>query len=110
MKRHAILPLATSSYSYQAAIFLLTSSSILWSAFENHIEGEHICFSDVHRRNLTVKDYITMQFANDLLSDRMRMTYGDLADRNVVSEGMFRLYLKALAIKRYGIDKVAACE
>lgn len=99
-----MLPLETSSSSYQAAVFLLTSSSILWSLCKDHICGELIYFSDVNKRNLSVKDYITLQFARDLVSDKTNMTLNDLADRNIVSEQMFRLYLKAIMIKRYGME------
>lgn len=103
---HALLPLRGSSNSFQAAIFLLTSSANLWSLFEGHIDGEHIFFSDINKRNLLLKDYITMQFARDLLSDSTKMTFNDLTDHSIVSEKMFRLYLKAVAIKRYGMSKM----
>ncbi|MCR0206571.1 hypothetical protein MKC66_17810 [[Clostridium] innocuum] len=106
----ALLPLRGSSNSFQAAIFLLTSSSNLWSLFEGHIDGEHIYFSEINRRTLSLKDYITMQFARDLLSDHVRMTFHDLTDRNIVSEKMFRLYTKVIFIKRYGIEEVSIRE
>lgn len=86
----------------------MTSSPILWSSCEDHINQEHIYFSEISKRNLSVQDYITMQIARDLLYEQSHMTLCDLADGTIVSENMFRLYLKAIMIKRYGMKEVAA--
>lgn len=49
-----------------------------------------------------------MQIARDLLYEQSHMTLCDLADGTIISENMFRLYLKAIMIKRYGMKEAAA--
>lgn len=104
--KHAILPLRTSTNSYQAAIYLLTSSAMLWSAVEDHIDKGRINFAECNRRGFSTHDYMAFLIAKDCISDSEYLRVQDLSDTQLISEQMYRLIIQAIQIKRYSLSHV----
>lgn len=103
---HAMFPVRTSTTSYQAAIYLLTSSDVLWSAIKDHIDHDRINFAACCRRGFGIRDYMTFLIAKDCISDSEYLRVQDLSDTKLLSEEMFRLVTQAIHIKRYSLTHV----
>lgn len=85
-----------------AALFLLTSSGKLWARTWSAIFWDGVDFSKITLRDIDPQDYAVYQAAKSLYTGKLKITAGELADQELVSDATLRLIIDAVLIARYG--------
>lgn len=93
---------ATMSPAYGAALYLLTAEPSLWCAAQSGIRHDGIRFQDIRLHGINEDGYALFHAAKDIYCDTKHISLSELADPEVISDGVFRLIMDALLIRRYG--------
>lgn len=93
---------STTAAAYEAALYLLTARQSLWCVAHSRIRQNTIHFHDIRLCGIEMDGYALFYAAKDLYYNTMHISLSELADPEVISSEVFRLFVYALLICRYG--------
>lgn len=88
---------------YYAAMYLLTASDTLLSRTIKCFTDTDIDFSFATMSGISLDDYILYKAAVCYYTKEGGVTLGELADKELISDQMFRLVINGLLIAKYGL-------
>lgn len=93
-------PTADKLNSLLAALYILTSSRTLWSRTENCVYCNDIDFDNIVIKNVCPTDYCLLKAAEDIYTNSMHFSVGELASPSVISDVLIKIIINAIKIKR----------
>ncbi|MDL2293796.1 hypothetical protein LJC60_04110 [Ruminococcaceae bacterium OttesenSCG-928-D13] len=92
---------------YTAAAFLLSSDPTLWKKSRPALREIAVDFNRIDSAGTEMRVHTLLQAAKDLYHGTCRLTTGELCDRELISDELFRLIVSAFVIRRYGLTESA---
>lgn len=92
--------------NYAAAVFLLSADGGLWERAQRNVLDTGIYFERVHLGGVTLEQYILFHAAKDVYNGTKHIRLSELADRELIADGMLRLIVNAFVIEKCGIEAV----
>lgn len=92
--------------NYAAAVFLLSADSGLWERAQRHVTDTGIYFDRIRLGGVTLEQYILFHAAKDVYNGTKHIQLSELADRELIADGVLRLILNAFVIEKCGVDIV----
>lgn len=92
--------------NYAAAVFLLSADSGLWERAQRHVADTGIYFDRIRLGGVTLEQYILFHAAKDVYNGTKHIRLSELADRELVADGMLRLIVNAFVIEKCGVEVV----
>lgn len=90
--------------NYAAAIFLLSADEGLWERAHRHVPDTGIYFDRIRLGGVTLEQYILFHAAKDVYNGTKHIRLSELADRELVADGMLRLIVNAFVIEKCGVE------
>lgn len=92
---------------YTAAAFLLSADPALWKRARPALHEDTVDFNKIGSVGAEMRAHLLLQIAKDLYYGTCRLTTGELCDRELISDELFRLFVSAFVIRRYGLTEGA---
>lgn len=87
-----------------ATIYLLAADEQLWKKAQDGIENGKLDFEKIKLKGINIRGYAFCKVAMDIYSgNTSHMDVKDLANKNVISNNVYRVIKQALQICRFGI-------
>ena len=87
-----------------ATIYLLTADEQLWKITQDGIENGKLDFKKIKLKGINIRGYAFCKVAMDIYNgNTSHMDVKDLANKNVISNNVYRVIEQALQICRFGI-------
>lgn len=87
-----------------ATIYLLTADEQLWKKTQDGIENGKLDFKKIKLKGINIRGYAFCKVAMDIYNgNTSHMDVKDLANKNVISNNVYRVIEQALQICRFGI-------
>ncbi len=87
-----------------ATIYLLTADEQLWKKAQDGIENGKLDFKKIKLKGINIRGYAFCKVAMDIYNgNASHMDVKDLANKNVISNNVYRVIEQALQICRFGI-------
>ena len=90
--------------NYAAAVFLLSADEGLWERAHRHVPDTGIYFERIRLGGVTLEQYILFHAAKDVYNGTKHIRLSELADRELVADGMLRLIVNAFVIEKCGVE------
>lgn len=92
------------SNRYLATIYLLTADEQLWKRAQDGIENGKLDFKKIKLKGINIRGYAFCKVAMDIYNgNTCHMDVKDLANKNVISNNVYRVIEQALQICRFGM-------
>lgn len=87
-----------------ATIYLLTADEQLWKRVQDGIENVKLDFKKIKLKGINIRGYAFCKVAMDIYNGKTsHMDAKDLANKNVISNNVYRVIEQALQICRFGM-------
>lgn len=87
-----------------ATIYLLTADEQLWKRVQDGIENGKLDFKKIKLKGINIRGYAFCKVAMDIYNGKTsHMDAKDLANKNVISNNVYRVIEQALQICRFGM-------
>ena len=87
-----------------ATIYLLTADEQLWKKAQDGIENGKLDFKKIKLKGINIRGYAFCKVAMDIYNgNTSHMDVKDLANKNIISNNVYRVIEQALQICRFGI-------
>lgn len=87
-----------------ATIYLLTADEQLWKKAQDGIENGKLDFKKIKLKGINIRGYAFCKVAMDIYNgNTCHMDVKDLANKNVISNNVYRVIEQALQLCRFGI-------
>lgn len=87
-----------------ATIYLLAADEQLWKKAQDSIENGKLDFKKIKLKGINIRGYAFCKVAMDIYNgDTSHMDVKDLANKNVISNNVYRVIEQALQICRFGM-------
>lgn len=92
--------------NYAAAVFLLSADAGLWERAQRSVLDTGIYFDRIRLGGVTLEQYILFHAAKDVCNGTKHIRLSELADKELIADGMLRLIVNAFVIEKCGIEAV----
>ena len=87
-----------------ATIYLLTADEQLWKKAQDGIENGKLDFKKIKLKGINIRGYAFCKVAMDIYNgNTSHMDVKDLANKNIISNNVYRVIEQALQICRFGM-------
>lgn len=94
-----------------AALYLLTADRALWNCCKRHLdERGKLNFAAIRLVALSADGYALWKAVKELQTGQRQISLCELADREIISDRVFRLITQSAAIARFGTAALGAFE
>lgn len=91
---------------YAAAAFLLSADEELWDRVHKNVLDRGIYFDRIKIGRVSLEQYILFHAAKDVYTGTKHLRISELADRELIPDGIFRLIINAFVIEKCGVEIV----
>ncbi|MDE7202726.1 MAG: hypothetical protein K2O91_12690 [Lachnospiraceae bacterium] len=96
--------------NYAAAVFLLSADGGLWERTKRHVADTGIYFDRIRLGGVTLEQYILFHAAKDVYNGTKHIRLSELADRELIADGMLHLIVNAFVIEKCGVEIISGQE
>lgn len=93
-------PMSNNLNSLLASLYILASSKTLWKRSENCVYCNNIDFDNIIVKDTCLNDYCLLKAAQDLHTNSMHFSIGELASPTVIPDEILKVIVNAIKIKR----------
>jgi hypothetical protein len=82
----------------------LSADEGLWERAHRHVPDTGIYFDRIRLGGVTLEQYILFHAAKDVYNGTKHIRLSELADRELVADGMLRIIVNAFVIEKCGVE------